>query len=158
MKAVMQKSSSQHSENPSISSYSWQNLLVIRNFLECTVIQRRWLLFPLQFSSLIWFLSAVIILRRAGLFPVIQLKLQPASQSLQAAPHRAFLKLLNALLIPVLPWLQLVDPAFSKTMNGLWSLWLFLCARSSSEPTPTTTTTTTQLSARKIQISTLMPH
>lgn len=63
-------------------------------------------------------------------------QMQPASRSSQAAPHRASLKLLNALLIPVLPWLQQVDPAFSKTMNGLWSLWLFLPARPSSEPPP----------------------
>lgn len=55
-------------------------------------------------------------------------QMQPASRSSQAARHRASLKLLNALLIPVLPWLQLVDPAFSRTMNGLWSLWLFLHA------------------------------
>lgn len=63
-------------------------------------------------------------------------QMQPASQSSQAAPHRASLKLLNALLIPALPWLQLVDPAFSKTMNGLWSLWLLLRARPSSESSP----------------------
>lgn len=39
-------------------------------------------------------------------------KVESASQSLQAVPHCASLKLLNALLILMLPWLHLVNPAF----------------------------------------------
>lgn len=44
-------------------------------------------------------------------------KVESASQSSQAVPHCASLKLLNALLILMLPWLHLVNPAFV-------SLWM----------------------------------
>lgn len=39
-------------------------------------------------------------------------KVESASQSSQAVSHCASLKLLNALLIPMLPWLRLVNPVF----------------------------------------------
>lgn len=79
-------------------------------------------------------------------------QLQPASRSSQAARHRASLKLLKALLVPVLPWLQLVDPAFSRTMNGLWSLWLFLHAVHHLNPLPPPPTVCLQMQISQCHI------
>lgn len=136
---------------PSIITHSCQILLAKRNFLTSTLPQ--WLRFLLLSPPLTRFLSVNYPQKSCCISchtVEAYAQMQPASQSSQAEPHRASLKLLNALLIPALPWLQLVDPAFSKTMNGLWSLWLLLHARPSSESPPCV--------CLEMQKSSWMPH
>lgn len=135
----IQESSSQHLKNPinnspfMTESAVWKELSEMHSDSEASAAP------PAVSSSNLIFIfcnypqeSCFITCHTAGAYS----QLQPASRSSQAARHRASLKLLNALLVPVLPWLQLVDPAFSRTMNGLWSLWLFPHAVHHLNPPP----------------------
>lgn len=75
---------------------------------------------PCSILLLMWSISVVIIHKYA--LPACHTvqayaEVECASQSLQPVPHCAPLKVLNALLVLMLPWLHLVNPAFV-------SLWM----------------------------------
>lgn len=90
---------------------------------------------PVQYIPLMWFISVVIIHKKAvSVCHTVEAyaKVESASQSSQAVPHCASLKLLNALLILMLPWLHLVNPAFvSLWMDSGASLFQHVCLRAS---------------------------
>lgn len=90
---------------------------------------------PVQYIPPMWFTSVVIIHKEAvSVCHTVEAyaKVESASQSSQAVPHCASLKLLNALLILMLPWLHRVNPAFvSLWMDSRASLFQHVCLRAS---------------------------